>query len=87
MLMAASMIALTAVAARAQTPASCVTGVDLATLGSTSIVGSPGATVEATGIGSMQSLITRSPIDEAWNGFTPVTARNRMTASDQRSVR
>jgi ribose transport system substrate-binding protein len=39
MLMAASMIALTAVAARAQTPASCVTGVDLATLGSTSIVG------------------------------------------------
>jgi ribose transport system substrate-binding protein len=39
MLMAASMIALTAVAARAQAPASCVTGVDLATLGSTSIVG------------------------------------------------
>jgi ribose transport system substrate-binding protein len=38
-LMAASMIALIPVAARAQTSASCVTGVDLATLGSTSIVG------------------------------------------------
>ena len=39
MMMAASMIALMAVSARAQTPATCVTGVDLKTLGSTSIVG------------------------------------------------
>lgn len=39
LMVAASTVALSAVAARAETPASCVTGVDLATLGPTSIIG------------------------------------------------